>query len=230
MSGMRPPLTLSTAGHAIVFALLVLLVAEPPPPEPRQGRYRSRLGPVFVTTTGRPKPTGPFDRCRVAAAGDCLVREEGPRVRIRLPPAPSQERTEARADSEHARGGRRRWRRAAWRAGGGTLRLTNELDQRFMETVLPDGARGNLAALSSLGAQEAVICGEGVPLPMRIRFDDLPSGRRPRSDGADFTNAWQTDSVEMLTRVLQSLSSFATPHTLEQSRACRLVRDESRTR
>jgi periplasmic protein TonB len=31
---MRLPLTLSTAGHAVVFALLVLLVAEPPPPEP----------------------------------------------------------------------------------------------------------------------------------------------------------------------------------------------------
>jgi len=77
------------------------------------------------------------------------------------------------------------------------LRLTNELDQRFMETVLPDAARGNLAALSSLGAQEAVVCGEGVPLPMRIRFDDLPSGRRPRSEGADFTDAWQTDAVDM---------------------------------
>src|SRR5216684_8178005 len=31
---MRLPLTLSTAGHAIVFALLVLLVAEPPPQQP----------------------------------------------------------------------------------------------------------------------------------------------------------------------------------------------------
>ena len=34
MSGMRLPLTLSTTGHAIVFALLVLLVAEPPLPQP----------------------------------------------------------------------------------------------------------------------------------------------------------------------------------------------------
>jgi periplasmic protein TonB len=31
---MRLPLTLSTAGHAIVLALLILLVAEPSPPEP----------------------------------------------------------------------------------------------------------------------------------------------------------------------------------------------------
>jgi periplasmic protein TonB len=34
MSGIRLPLTLSTAGHAIVFALLVLFIAEPSPPEP----------------------------------------------------------------------------------------------------------------------------------------------------------------------------------------------------
>jgi uncharacterized protein len=76
------------------------------------------------------------------------------------------------------------------------LRLANELDQRFIETVLPDAARGHVAALSSLGAQEAVICGEGVPLPMRIRFDDVPRGRRPRSEGADFAKAWQAGSVD----------------------------------
>jgi protein TonB len=34
MSGIRLPLALSTAGHAIVLALLVLLVVEPSPPEP----------------------------------------------------------------------------------------------------------------------------------------------------------------------------------------------------
>jgi len=34
MSGIRLPLTLSTAGHAVALALLILLVAEPGPPEP----------------------------------------------------------------------------------------------------------------------------------------------------------------------------------------------------
>src|SRR6266446_3012605 len=77
------------------------------------------------------------------------------------------------------------------------LRLANDLDQRFMETVMPDAACGTLATLSSLGAQEAIVCGEGVPLPMRIRFDDLPRGRRPRSEGADFAKAWLTDSADV---------------------------------
>jgi periplasmic protein TonB len=45
MSGMRLSLTLSTAGHAIVFALLVLLVAEPSPPElPVRGGIEVVLG------------------------------------------------------------------------------------------------------------------------------------------------------------------------------------------
>jgi DNA helicase HerA-like ATPase len=76
------------------------------------------------------------------------------------------------------------------------LRLANEIDQRFMETLLQDGARGSLARLSSLGTQEAVVCGEGVPLPMRIRFDDLVRTLRPRSDGADFAKAGQSGSAD----------------------------------
>ena len=76
------------------------------------------------------------------------------------------------------------------------LRLAKELDQRFMETVMPDAARGNLAMLSGLGTQETIVCEEGVSLPMRIRFDDLPRARRPRSEGADFAEAWQTDAAD----------------------------------
>jgi hypothetical protein len=31
---------------------------------------------------------------------------------------------------------------------------------------------------------------------MRIRFDDLPRGGRPRSEGADFAKAWQSGFVD----------------------------------
>jgi DNA helicase HerA-like ATPase len=71
------------------------------------------------------------------------------------------------------------------------LRLANERDQAFVEKVLPDPTRGMLAGLSSLRTQDAIVCGEGVPLPMRIRFDDLPSNRRPSSNSAEFSKAWQ---------------------------------------
>ncbi len=37
--------------------------------------------------------------------------------------------------------------------------------------------------------------GEGVPLPMRMRFDELAAGERPRSKSAEFSKAWQVDSA-----------------------------------
>jgi len=76
------------------------------------------------------------------------------------------------------------------------MRLGHYLDQRFVGTALPDAARGMLATLPSMRAQEAIVFGEGVPLPMRIRFDDLPPERRPRSDSAKFSKAWQDDSAD----------------------------------
>ena len=48
-----------------------------------------------------------------------------------------------------------------------------------------------LAALPTLRNQEAIISGEGVPLPIRVRFNDLPANGRPRSDGAEFSKAWR---------------------------------------
>ena len=71
------------------------------------------------------------------------------------------------------------------------LRMGSELDQRFVATALPDAAQGMLAALPTLRNQEAIISGEGVALPMRVRFEDLPPGHRPRSDGAEFSKVWR---------------------------------------
>jgi DNA helicase HerA-like ATPase len=76
------------------------------------------------------------------------------------------------------------------------MRLGQHLDQDFIGTALPDAAGGMLAALPSMGTQEAIVFGEGVSLPMRIRFDNLPPERRPRSDSAQFSKAWQDDSAD----------------------------------
>lgn len=80
------------------------------------------------------------------------------------------------------------------------LRLTNELDQEFVARTVPDAARGMLAALPSLPTQQAIVSGEGVPIPMRLRIDDLPHGRRPRSEGAEFSKAWRSDSANVALR------------------------------
>ncbi|MBF0482847.1 MAG: ATP-binding protein [Desulfovibrionaceae bacterium] len=76
-----------------------------------------------------------------------------------------------------------------------SLRLSNESDQEFVRRALPDTAAGLLGALPALRTQEAVVVGEGVSVPMRIRFDDLGEGERPLSRGAPFSASWR-DPVE----------------------------------
>ena len=82
------------------------------------------------------------------------------------------------------------------------LRMSNDRDQEFVRRALPDSAAGLLTALPALRTQEAVVVGEGVSLPMRIRFAHLPEERRPRSTTAPFSSAWQ-DEVDPTLQVDQ---------------------------
>jgi hypothetical protein len=76
------------------------------------------------------------------------------------------------------------------------LRMSNEVDQQFVANTLPESAHGMLAALSSLRRQEAIVVGEGVAIPMRIRFDNLPPESQPRSSSAHFSSAWQSEGAD----------------------------------
>src|SRR5215469_15012394 len=73
--------------------------------------------------------------------------------------------------------------------------MSNELDRKFVANTLPDGLGGMIASLASLRRQEAVVIGEGVSVPMRIRFDTLAPEHQPRSTSAHFSRDWQTDSA-----------------------------------
>jgi len=74
------------------------------------------------------------------------------------------------------------------------LRMGNQKDQDFVRRALPESAEGMLSSLPALRNQQAVVVGEGVVLPMRIRFDDLPEGKRPQSDTASFSKKWQEEA------------------------------------
>ena len=76
------------------------------------------------------------------------------------------------------------------------LRMSNERDHEFVRNALPDCARTFLSALPALRTQEAIVVGEGVTVPMRVRFDDLPDERRPCSDTARFSERWNEDAAE----------------------------------
>jgi protein TonB len=93
---MRLPLTLSTAGHAIVFALLVLLVAESPPPQPvAKGGIEVVLGQSLSQPQAVLAPEAvsqPADPSTVAALPPQEMAEpEAAAAATELPPDPVPE-------------------------------------------------------------------------------------------------------------------------------------------
>ena len=76
-----------------------------------------------------------------------------------------------------------------------SMRLSNEVDQNFVRSAVPDGADELLAFLPSLGTAEAMIFGESVNMPMRVILNTLAEQYRPHSSSAKFTELWAYDST-----------------------------------
>ena len=71
------------------------------------------------------------------------------------------------------------------------LRMSNDRDQEIVKSAIADTGSGLLEFLSALGQREAIAFGDGVTLPVRIKFDELPKHCMPRSSTARFTEKWQ---------------------------------------
>jgi DNA helicase HerA-like ATPase len=71
------------------------------------------------------------------------------------------------------------------------LRMSNERDQAIVASAVADTGTGLIEFLPALGAREAIAFGDGVPIPVRIKFDELPTHALPRSTTAQFTERWQ---------------------------------------
>jgi hypothetical protein len=93
------------------------------------------------------------------------------------------------------------------------FRLTNEKDQAIIQAAMWDSSQALLASLPLLGNGEAIAVGEGVSLPMRVRFAVLPPEERPRSSSAAFSDRWQDEgaSPTLLDRIVQSLRGQKAP-------------------
>lgn len=72
------------------------------------------------------------------------------------------------------------------------LRMANDRDQDIVKSAISDTGSGLLEFLSALGQREAIAFGDGVTLPVRIKFDELPKHCMPRSSTARFTEKWQS--------------------------------------
>ena len=75
------------------------------------------------------------------------------------------------------------------------LRMSNDRDQEIVTSAISDTGSGLLEFLPALGQREAIAFGDGVALPVRIKFRELDSDSLPRSSTAKFSEKWQK-SVE----------------------------------
>lgn len=62
------------------------------------------------------------------------------------------------------------------------MRMTNDRDQALLRSAVADTAANLLAFLPSLGTGEAFAFGEGVALPTRLKFKELPPESLPKSE------------------------------------------------
>ena len=64
------------------------------------------------------------------------------------------------------------------------MRMGNEQDQKIIRSSVSDAAANLLGFIPTLSTREAFAFGEGVALPLRFYFDDLPASQRPSSEAS----------------------------------------------
>src|SRR5205823_8726099 len=62
------------------------------------------------------------------------------------------------------------------------MRLANDRDQALLRSAVSDAAANLLSFVPSLGTREVLAFGEGVALPTRLRFKEVPPHQMPRSE------------------------------------------------
>jgi hypothetical protein len=84
------------------------------------------------------------------------------------------------------------------------MRLGNDLDQQVLRASTSENSMSLFDFLPSLGDGEAIALGQGVPMPMRIRFRQLGDQRVPSGKRATFSSAWSGEPIgrEFLDKVV----------------------------
>ncbi len=84
------------------------------------------------------------------------------------------------------------------------MRLSNNEDLEFLSGTSADTAMGLNEFLPTLLTGECIAMGQGVTMPIRMRFHGLPEGERPGTGAAAVTQAWnqQADNPNFLASVI----------------------------
>src|SRR3546814_3838020 len=95
------------------------------------------------------------------------------------------------------------------------MRLNNDRDQAFVKAAMPEGARGFLDSIPALRNREAIICGEGVAVPIRVALDNLEEERRPAS-GDPSRSEEHTSELQSLMRISYAVFCLKKKKTTKQ--------------
>jgi DNA helicase HerA-like ATPase len=86
-----------------------------------------------------------------------------------------------------------------------SMRLANDRDQALLRSAVSDAAANLLSFVPSLGTREVLAFGEGVALPTRLRFKEVPPHQRPRSEAtiATVTSVTAGHDMHFVSAVLE---------------------------
>lgn len=77
------------------------------------------------------------------------------------------------------------------------MRLANDRDQALLRSAVSDAAANLLSFVPSLGTREVLAFGEGVALPTRLRFKEVPAHQLPRSEATISTSPSASEGHDM---------------------------------
>ncbi|MCB1497250.1 MAG: ATP-binding protein [Bauldia sp.] len=72
------------------------------------------------------------------------------------------------------------------------MRMSNDRDQAIVQSAIPDAGSSLLDFLPSLGTAEAIAFGEGVALPTRFHFSEVPPDRIPLSRAGEHDREFES--------------------------------------
>ena len=110
------------------------------------------------------------------------------------------------------------------------MRLANDRDQALLRSAVSDAAANLLSFVPSLGTREVLAFGEGVALPTRLRFKEVPAHQLPRSEATISTapSASESHDIQFVSAVLERWRG-ATSHRDAAVEAPSLERSSART-
>lgn len=95
------------------------------------------------------------------------------------------------------------------------FRMANERDQEIIQATLSEASLALFAALPFLGNMEAIAIGEGVPVPMRLVFENLTGAKQPRSNSALFSERWRMAEDSSVTELQHAVSGLRGQKSIE---------------